>query len=264
MSAARTAGRSLPVVRAQRLRMDEDAEMRVAALYDVHANLPALEAALSAVEADNPDLILVGGDVAWGPLPGETIDRLLALGSRAHYVRGDADRDVLAALAADPDDADVLESRWCAEQLRDDQCEFLRTHVAAAVIDVDGLGSTLFCHGSPRSDRDRITVATPPEKVLPMLTGVEQRVVVCGHTHAQFDRWVGGYRIINAGSVGLQFGEQGAYWAMFGPDVDLRRTDYEYEEAAGRILAKPGPLAARFADRVLAPPPASTAVERYG
>jgi predicted phosphodiesterase len=246
--------------------VDEDADVRIAALYDVHANLPALEAALSAVEADSPDLIVVGGDVADGPLPGETIDRLLALGSRARYIRGDADRDVLASLAAAPglDHTTDEDSRWCAEQLREDQCAFLRTHEASAVIDVDGLGPTLFCHGSPRSDRDRITVATPPETVLPMLAGVDERVIVCGHTHAQFDRLVGGHRIVNAGSVGLQFGEQGAYWAMLGPDVDLRRADYDYEDAADRILAKPGPLAARFADRVLAPPPASTAVERWG
>jgi putative phosphoesterase len=237
--------------------------MHVAALYDVHANLPALEAALSAVAAAEPDLIVVGGDVAWGPLPGETIDRLLALDERARFIRGDADRDVLASLAREPD-LDEPESRWCAEQLREDQREFLLAHVPSVVIDVDGLGPTRFCHGSPRSDRDRITVATPPEKVLPMLEGVEERVVVCGHTHAQFDRRVGEYRVVNAGSVGLPFGDQGAYWALFGPDVDLRRADYDYADAADRILAKPGPLAARFADRVLAPPPASTAVERYG
>ena len=244
--------------------MSEDADVRVAALYDIHGNLPALEAALSAVEAVDPDLIVVGGDVAYGPLPDETIDRLRALGERARYVRGDADRDILASLTAGPDDAVDVESRWCAEQLRDDHREFLRTHTRTVVVDVDGLGPTLFCHGSPRSDRDRITVATPPETVLPMLVGVDERMIVCGHTHAQFDRRVGEYRVVNAGSVGLQFGEQGAYWALLGPDVDLRRTDYDYEDAARRILARPGPLAARFAERILAPPPASTAVERWG
>jgi predicted phosphodiesterase len=244
----------------------EDAEVRVAAIYDIHGNLPALEAALSAIDASGADLIVVGGDIAWGPLPRETIERLLALGARARFIRGDADRDVLASLAGepDPDDATAMVSRWCAEQLSEEQREFLRLQEEALAIDVDGLGPTLFCHGSPRSDRDRITVATPTEKVLPMLAGVGERVIVCGHTHAQFDRWVGGYRVVNAGSVGLQFGERGAYWAILGPDVDLRRTDYDYEDAVTRILAKQGPVAAQFAERVLAPPPARTAVERWG
>ena len=243
----------------------EDAEVRVAAIYDIHGNLPALEAALSAIASSCADLI-VGGDIAWGPLPRETLERLLTLGGRARFIRGDADRDVLASLAAkpDPDDATAVVSRWCAEELSQEQREFLSLQAVSLAIEVDGLGPTLFCHGSPRSDRDGITVATPAEKVLPMLAGVDEHVVVCGHTHAQFDRWVGEYRVVNAGSVGLQFGERGAYWALLGPDVDLRRTDYDYEGAAARILAKPGPVASRFAERVLAPPPASTAVERWG
>jgi predicted phosphodiesterase len=244
----------------------EDADVRVAAIYDIHGNLPALEAALSAIDASGADLIVVGGDIAWGPLPRETMERLLTLGARARFIRGDADRDVLASLAAepDPDDATALTSRWCAEELSEEQREFLRLQAESLAIDVDGLGPTLFCHGSPRSDRDRITVATPAERVRPMLAGVGERVIVCGHTHAQFDRWVGEYRVVNAGSVGLQFGERGAYWAILGPDVDFRRTDYDYEDAVIRILAKPGPVAAKFAERVLAPPPASTAVERWG
>jgi predicted phosphodiesterase len=240
--------------------------VRVAAIYDIHGNLPALEATLSAIEGSDADLIVVGGDIAWGPLPRETMERLLTLGESARFIRGDADRDVVDSLAAEPDphDAIAMASRWCAEELNEDQLEFLTLQPETLAIDLDGLGATLFCHGSPRSDRDRITVATPAEKVLPMLAGVTERVIVCGHTHAQFDRVVGDYRVVNAGSVGLQFGERGAHWAMLGRDVDLRRTDYDYDDAVTRILAKPGPVANKFAERVLAPPPASTAVERWG
>ncbi len=240
--------------------------MRVAAIYDVHGNLPALEAALSAIDNSGVELIVVGGDIAWGPLPRETMERLLTLGERALFIRGDADRDVVRSLAAepDPDDEVAVESRWCAEELSEEQLAFLTGQPETLAVDVDGLGPTLFCHGSPRSDRDRITVATPAERVLPMLAGVGERVIVCGHTHAQFDRRFGDYRIVNAGSVGLQFGERGAYWAILGPDVDLRHAEYDYDDAVARILAKPGPLADKFAERVLAPPPASTAVERWG
>jgi putative phosphoesterase len=240
--------------------------MRVAAIYDIHGNLPALEAVLAAIYGTDPDLIVVGGDIAWGPLPRETMERLLELGESALFIRGDADRDIVAALEAEPDprDATAVASRWCAAELSVEQHEFLMMQPTTLAIDLDGLGPTLFCHGSPRSDRDRITVATPAAKVLPLLDGVRERVIVCGHTHAQFDRRVGDYRVVNAGSVGLQFGERGAYWAMLGPDVDLRHTEYDYDDAVSRILAKPGPIADKFAERVLAPPPASTAVERWG
>jgi predicted phosphodiesterase len=240
--------------------------VRVAAIYDIHGNLPALEAALSAIDDSGADLIVVGGDIAWGPLPSETMERVVALGESARFIRGDADRDIVESLAVepDPDDATAAASRWCAEELSEEQRAFLTRQPETLAIDIDGLGPTLFCHGSPRSDRDRITVATPAETVLPMLAGVSERVIVCGHTHAQFDRWVGDYRIVNAGSVGLQFGERGAYWAILGPDIDLRHTEYDYDDAVARILAKPGPVADKFAERVLAPPPASTAVERWG
>jgi predicted phosphodiesterase len=236
-------------------------DIRVAAIYDVHGNLPALEAALSAIDESDPDLILVGGDIAWGPLPRETVERLLTLGVRAQFIRGDADRDAVDSLAdPDPDE----DSRWCGAELTGKQRAFLATHPSTMAIDVDGLGPTLFCHGSPRSDRDRITAATPPEKVHPMLAGARERVIVCGHTHAQFDRQVGEYRIVNAGSVGLPFGERGAYWALLGPDVDLRRSDYDYDDAVARIRAKPGPLVDRFVERIRTPLPASTAAERWG
>jgi putative phosphoesterase len=181
--------------------------VRVAAIYDIHGNLPALEAALTAIDSAAVDLIVVGGDIAWGPLPRETMGRLLTLGDRACFIRGDADRDILESMndEPDPDDEAAAESRWCAEELTDEQLAFLAQQRETLAIDIDGLEPTLFCHGSPRSDRDRITMATPAAKVLPMLAGVSERVIVCGHTHAQFDRSVGDYRVVNAGSVGLQF-----------------------------------------------------------
>jgi predicted phosphodiesterase len=155
-------------------------------------------------------------------------------------------------------------SGWCADRLADEQLGFLMAQPERLSIEIDGLGPTLFCHGSPRSDRDRITVGSADEKVLPWLEGVEERVVVCGHTHAQFDRSFGAHRVVNPGGCGLQFGPRGAAWALLGPDVDFRVADYNAGAAAALFRSTDCPVAEMFAERVVAPPPAETAVERWG
>ena len=97
-----------------------------------------------------------------------------------------------------------------------------------------------------------------------MLAGVSESVVVCGHTHDQFDRVVGDTRVVNAGSVGLPFGAPGAHWALLGPGVDLVVTPYDTAAAGAAFRAAGGPQAADFADHAAQPPPASTAAELYG
>jgi putative phosphoesterase len=229
--------------------------VRVAVISDVHGNLPALEAALAAAEAARPDAIVFGGDLVWGPLPRETIERILAV-EGAVFLRGDADRDVV--------DREGEVSEWVARQLTAKQLRFLTAQPETLALEIDGLGPTLFCHGSPGSDRDRITVGSADEKVLSWLDGVEERVVVCGHTHAQFDRCFGRWRVVNPGGCGLQFGPRGAAWALLGPDVDLRVADYDAEAAAALFRSTACPVAETFAERVVSPPPAITAVERWG
>jgi predicted phosphodiesterase len=152
--------------------------VRVAALYDVHGNLPALEAVLAEIERDAPDAVLVGGDVSAGPFPAESFELLRTLGDRAVWVRGNADRKL---------------EDWCAEQLSDEQLAFLRGLPETAVIDVDSLGPVLFCHGSPRSDEEILTARSPESRFEEALAGVAQQVVVHGHTHAQYERVVGRY-----------------------------------------------------------------------
>lgn len=224
---------------------------RIAALYDIHANLPALEAVLS----DFPlvDLVVVGGDVAWGPFPRETMDLLLSLES-VEFIMGNADRDVFDRTAGRWKEV----NDWCADQLKDEHLEFLRTR--PAMISRDGV---LFCHGSPRSDVDPITTRTPDERILEWCEGADEKVVVCGHTHAQFDRYVGDLRIVNAGSVGNPFGEPGAYWVMFDDDVDLRFTSYDVKEAAAAIRATGYPDAEAMAGQISNPGPAELAAQLF-
>ena len=200
--------------------------MRVAALYDVHGNLPALEAVLAEVDADR---IVVGGDVVAGPWPAETLERLRALGDRVLFIRGNADREVIeppkpAREGGPPPEA----MEFIRARLSDDQLSFLAALPLTASIEVEGLGQVLFCHATPRDDEELLTRISPDERWADALSGTAKGIVVCGHTHVQFDRRVGDVRVVNAGSVGMPYESQpGAYWALLGPDVELRLTEYE-------------------------------------
>src|SRR4051812_15210800 len=172
--------------------------MRIAVLCDIHGNLPALDAVLAEVDLHDVDAIVVGGDVVPGPFMAETADRLRALGDRARFVRGNGDREVVAAFdAGTPPEEPVRFTAWCAARLDRAQRDFLASFEPVVRLPVDDLGPVLFCHGSPRSDTEVITQITPPERLAPMLAGVEEPVVVCGHTHHQFVLEADGTRVVN-------------------------------------------------------------------
>jgi predicted phosphodiesterase len=232
--------------------------VRVAALYDVHANLPALEAVLAEVDADT---ILVGGDVALGPMPRETLSLLRERG--ATFIRGNCDREV--ATPGEGEELWTRRARWVHEQLDDEEHAFLRDLPHPLPMEIDGLGQVLFCHGSPRSDEEILTAITPPKRLDPILDGVTQNLVVCGHTHAQFDRLVGDRRLVNAGSVGMAYeGEPGiAAWALLGPTVELRRTRYDVEAAAELVRETGFPEADELVNEALLHPPSAEEVTAH-
>ena len=223
--------------------------MRVAALYDVHGNLPALDAVLAEVDAD---VILVGGDCVAGPWPAETLARLRGLEGDVRFIRGNADREIAEQTPglAPPHLMEFVRSRLSAEEIG-----FLGSLPLTESIAVDRLGDVLFCHATPRNDEEILTRISPDDRWRAALDGVEADVVVCGHTHIQFDRRIDDIRLVNAGSVGMPYEhEPGAYWALLGPDVELRRTTYE-----------PGDLAASgWPDKLpeLTPEEASEVFER--
>jgi predicted phosphodiesterase len=198
--------------------------MRVAALYDVEGNIPALEAVLAELETLQPDAIVFGGDLFCGAQPVEVIDRARSL-PHAHFLLGNADR---------LDDPNVA---YQVALLRDDQRDFV-----AAFPDKLVIGDVLYRHGSPRSVDEAVTVLTPDDILRTMVDGIDQRTIVIGHTHTQFDRRVDDYRIINAGSVGAPWeAEPGAYWSLLENDhVELRRTVYDIETAI-RLLPADDP-----------------------
>jgi putative phosphoesterase len=210
---------------------------RVAALYDVHGNLPALEAVVA--EAGDAQLVF-GGDLAAGPLPAETLDRIMALD--ALVLRGNADRALLEGPSGG------LVDEWVIAQLDDRHREYVEALPEQIELDVEGVGHVLFCHGSPRSDEEMILKTTSDEWLREMLAGVEADVVVCGHTHMQFDRRVDRWRVVNAGSVGMPYGPPGAHWLLLGPDVEHRRTPYDRASFAVQVAAGDWPKGKRFAE----------------
>ena len=244
---------------------------RVAALHDVHGNLPALEAALDEIAALAVDRIVFGGDLVWGPPdPAGVIARIRTLGDRALSISGNADREVVAAFDAkrpvnwsgDPADLNEAVAAWSASRLRLADRAFLASLPGELVLDVDGLGPVRFMHGSPRSDEEILLPTTPDEVVREALAGVPEGVVVGGHTHVSMDRSLDGQRLLNAGSVGLPYeGLPGAYWLLLGPGVELRRTVYDFDAAAALVRECGCPAAAQFADdNVLAAPTREEAI----
>jgi predicted phosphodiesterase len=241
--------------------------IRVAALYDIHANLPALEAVLDEVRRADVDLVLVGGDVLPGPMPRETLALLDAVDIPIQFIVGNGDREVLAQMRGIETDwyRHAQESwripvRWTAGQLERHAAQRLAAWPATHRVHIHDLGDVLFCHATPRNDVDCFTRLTPEAVLVPLFTGLNAHMVVCGHTHMQFHRLVDGVRVVNAGSVGMPFGSPGAYWLLLGPGVEFRRTDYSLESAAACIRATAYPQANDFADNNVLHPPSEEAM----
>lgn len=244
--------------------------MRVAALYDIHGNLPALEAVLEDVARAEVDRIVVGGDLLPGPMPRETFDLLLDLDTPVQFIYGNGERMVLAQISArhsgrvtywgttsgQPLPEPLQEvARWTGRQLDVKHERLMRSWPGTLELELPGTGHVLFCHGTPRSELEVFTRLTPEDRLLPLFETLAGAIVVCGHTHMQFDRRVGRTRVVNAGSVGMPFGEPGAYWLLLGDGVQLRKTSYDLPAAADRVRATHYPQAEEFAARSILQPP---------
>jgi len=210
---------------------------RVAVVSDIHGNLPALEAVLADVERERVDAIVVPGDTAHGPWAPEVLDLLLEAGAR--FVRGNADRGVL-----ERDERFGPLPAWSADRLGDDRLALVEAWPLTLELDVDGLGPVLVCHATPEDDEPIYTRFTPDDDLVEIFSEVDADVVVCGHTHTQYDRRLpSGLRIVNPGSVGMPYeGRRGAFWALLGPDVELRHTEYQVEAAVSAIRELGAPV----------------------
>ena len=209
----------------------------LALLYDVHGNLPALEAVLADCPAER---FLLGGDyTAFGAWPRETVARLRELD--AEWIRGNVDRWLV-------DDSDVFEPmRPLIERSREMLGEQLARELAALPESTTHDG-TLYCHASPLSDMDSF-YPEPQDSDAERLMGVEARRVVFGHTHLQFMReGPAGIELLNPGSVGIPLdGDRRAAYAVVHDDdsVELRRVEYDWQAVANEVRAKVGELPAK-------------------
>lgn len=223
---------------------------RVAAIYDIHGNFPALKAVLDDVRRADVDLIVAGGDVVPGPMPRETLARLLNSDIPVQFIQGNGELAVLAEMAGT--DSKVPHQfrklvRWCADQLESEHEQLLASWPKTRRLAVDAVGEILFCHATPRSDNEVFTRLTPEDCLTRVFDDTSASVIVCGHTHMQFERVIGKIRVVNAGSVGMPYGEPGAYWLLLGPDIQLRCTRYDLTAAAERVRQTSYPDAKRFA-----------------
>lgn len=210
--------------------------MRVAVLADIHGNLPALDAVLDEIDAAAVDAIVLNGDIATGPMPAETLDRLAELGEKAIWVRGNADRELVAAYdgALNRDLAETARAptEYCASRLESRHRDLLADLPLSIAIDITGLGPVRFCHATTRSDTEIVLVDSPIERYRDAFTDTDEPTVVLGHTHMPFDRLADRRRFVNPGSVGMPYGARAALWVLLGPDVALRRTEYDADVAA--------------------------------
>ena len=209
---------------------------RVAVLADIHGNLPALEAVLGAAEAAGAEAFVLLGDIALGPMPGQTLDLLDGLGAQAIWVHGNCERELITAFDGGEIPGPNGESAAATAALIGRRHRDLIDGLPLTVtIDIAGLGPVLCCHATPRRDDEMILVDSAPERWAAVLAGESERTVLCGHTHMQFDRLAAGHRVVNPGSVGMPYGAPGASWALLGPDITLRQTGYDTAAAAERI-----------------------------
>lgn len=230
--------------------------MAIAALYDIHGNLPALNAVLEELERIQPDAIVVGGDMVSGPMPKATLERLLSLNRQIYFIRGNGDREVVMAfdgkeLPSTMSEKGRKRTQWAATQLTQSQREFLAKLPTSVSIPIDGLGNALFCHATPSSDEEIFTPLTKEKQIQHIFSDVQQKTVVCGHTHMQFERSLENTHIFNAGSVGMPFAyKSGAYWLLLSSKgIEFRYTTYDIEMAVQEIKASGDPYGDEFAEK---------------
>ena len=233
--------------------------MRVAAIYDIHGNLPALEAVLSEINNERVEMIVVGGDVIVGPMSRECLDLLLKSNTQIHFILGNCESAVIQKMTGESElelpEMALKDVEWTSRQLNSKHLNIISSWRETLSFELEGLGKILFCHGTPHSNNEIFTKHTSIEKLIPIFGPTNADVIICGHTHMQFIRDVQNIKVANAGSVGMPFGNPGAFWIMLDEKIALRKTEYDFEDAAKRVLNTSYPNSKSFAEENILNPP---------
>ena len=225
--------------------------MKYALISDIHANLPALEAVLADIRREGGvDLLVIGGDVYPGPMANEALTAIERCGIPFRAISGNGERVVLETLDGTRTEAlpapAVAGIDWCAKSIPLEPARGIRAWPSTLVVNIPEIGRVVFVHATPRNDTEIFTERTSDDVVRTLFAGVDASVVLCGHTHMQFERRIDGLRIVNAGSVGMPFDEPAAYWALLDGDVRLRRTNYDRAAAAAVLQHSEYPAVDQF------------------
>ena len=222
-----------------------------ALLYDIHGNLPALEAVLEDALAQGAEEFVLGGDYALaGAFPEECVKRIEKL--TGTWIRGNTER-WLEDPSDTPDDELLRRSiDFCRAELGVRRVEELYRLPMSA-----GIGGACVCHAAPHDDTLTFAPeATPGDAEL--LAHTDAKIVVFGHSHLQFIRRAqSGQLLVNPGSVGLPFdGDRRAAYALWNGDGDFepRRVEYDSDAYARQVrehMAEPlGPTVETLARRI--------------
>ena len=224
--------------------------MKIAALFDIHGNLPALDAVLKETHKIGVDVYVIGGDALSGPMPAQTLERLRSLGKPSYFLHGNGESELLRFIATGKASGLTAKADAFAEvlasQLTEEQIAFLKSWQLTVTFELEHLGKVLFCHATPDSDVTIFTEETSDEELEGIFGRTTADLVICGHTHMQFERLFKGTHIMNAGSVGMPFGSHGAYWLLLDEKAEQKRTPYDYQLAASIIRDAKTPSAEDF------------------
>ncbi len=211
---------------------------KIAVLADIHGNMPALRAVLEDVDRQEPDEVLVAGDlVGRGPEGSRVVATIAERGWRC--LRGNHEDYLLAFVHREVPaewwhEGEWAASRWMAAELEPSAVRFIEE--LPFELRPESAGGLLLVHGSPRSNNDGLGPWTSDEKLVRHLEAIDEDLLVCGHTHRPMIRSVRNGRVVNPGAVGLPFNhDQRAQYGIFHHDkagwrVELRRVPYDIGE----------------------------------
>ena len=232
---------------------------KITIISDIHANLPALEAVLSDIEAKgHPNLYCLGDLVGYGTSPNQVIEMVKRRGIptiMGNYDQGvgvDSDDCGCAYKTAEAKALGERSIAWSNAHTSADNKAYLRTLVDSIRLQL-GEYQVFLVHDSPRKVNEYLYEDRPEASLERIMDGAEADVLICGHTHLPYHRVLpSGRQVVNAGSVGKpkDHNPDACYLVLGVKDgeltVEFERVAYDVEQAAKAIEAEDMPN--QFAD----------------